>query len=172
MRILISLFSISIFFSTHAQRMTFEDPGLNFSVKKPKHWVLIDDGYVVKISPYMSDTAYTFLTLTYFEHSKPMSNSDGTFFTVVKMESDNKLEFGNYMWSDDYIEIAEKKVKWKRSMITKDDILIEKRFYDFDLDNKNWEIVISAPSDEFKSYYSKFKSMIRSFRIDSESELK
>lgn len=168
MRITISLFVFCCSLCSFSQRMTFEDPGLTFSLKKPKHWVMVDDGYEIKYSPLMRDTAYTYLTLTYFEHPQPISNDEGSFVTQLTIESDNKEAFKHHIWSDRHMKIANKKVKWKRSVITKDDILIEKRFYDFDLDKKNWEIVVAAPCDDFKKYFRQFKRIINSFRLEPE----
>lgn len=166
MRHSISLLIFLYSFASFSQRASFEDPGLTFSFKKPKNWVLVDDGYEIKVSPYMRDTSHTYLTLTYFEYPEPLSNDMGTHFSVLTIESETKEEFKDHMWSDDHLVISDKKVLWKKSMISKNDLLIERRFYDFDLYKKNWEIVTSAPTDEFKKYHRKFKSIIKSLQIE------
>ena len=170
LRSTIVLLMILSYCSSMAQRVSFEDPGLTFSFKKPKDWVVVDDGYVIKVSPFMRDTATTYLTMTYFDYPEPISNDEGTHFSVVSIESQAKEEFKDHMWSDEHIEIYEKKVLWKRAMISKDDVLIERRFYDFDLDKKNWEIVTSIPEKDLDLYHKKFIAIIKSFRIENESD--
>ena len=170
MRSLTSLFIILCCFSSFGQRMTFEDPGLTFSFKKPKDWVVVDDGYEIKVSPFMRDTAHTYLSMTYFDYPEPISNEAGTHFAVITIESDTKQEFKDHMWSDDHIVICEKRVLWKRSMISKNDVLIERRFYDFDLERKNWEMVTSIPEKDLKTYQKKFAAIIKSFRIEPKED--
>ena len=166
MRSIISLLVLLSAVGLNAQRIYFEDPGLKFSFKKPKNWVVTDDGYVIKVSPFMRDTAHTFITMTYFDYPEPSSNEDGTFFSVITIESEAKEEFKDHMWSDDHVVICDKKVLWKRAMVSKDDVLLERRFYDFDLDRKNWEIVTSVPKADDKRYRKKLLSIIKSFRIE------
>ncbi|MEQ9022242.1 MAG: hypothetical protein RLN82_05720, partial [Pseudomonadales bacterium] len=73
MRSIISLLLLSaISFSGFAQRVTFNDPDLTFSFKKPKDWQVFDDGYVVKISPSAQDTANIYFSFTYFESAQPI----------------------------------------------------------------------------------------------------
>ena len=167
MRTTISLLILLCSLPVFCQRISFEDPGLTFSFKKPKNWVLVDDGYEIRVSPFMRDTAHTFLTMTYFDYPEPISNDVGTHF-VITIESETKEDFKDHMWSDDHMVICKKKVLWKKRLFSSSDVLIEQRFYDFDLQQKNWEIVTSVPSEEFKKYQRKFKGIIRSFRIDSE----
>jgi len=169
MRLSISFFVLMYSMNGLAQRVSFEDPGLTFSFKKPKDWVVVDDGYEIKVSPFMRDTSHTYLTMTYFEYPEPISNDDGTYFSTVTIESDNKEEFKDHMWSDDHLLICEKKVLWKRAMVSQNDVLIEKRYYDFDIDRKNWEMVTSIPDKDFKTYHKKFLSIIKSFRIEEET---
>ncbi|WP_370089800.1 hypothetical protein [Ekhidna sp.] len=71
MRIIISLTLLLLIVSASAQRVTFDDPDLTFSIKKPKGWEVFDDGYVVKVSPSMQDTASTYFSITYFEGAQP-----------------------------------------------------------------------------------------------------
>lgn len=71
MRIIISLTLLWFTVSAPAQRITFQDPDLTFSIKKPKSWEVFDDGYVVKVSPSMQDTASTYFSITYFEGAQP-----------------------------------------------------------------------------------------------------
>ncbi|MEP1033721.1 hypothetical protein [Ekhidna sp.] len=71
MRITISLILIASYFFSFCQRISFEDPDLTFSFKKPKNWEVFDDGYVVKASPSARDSADTYFTITYFEFAQP-----------------------------------------------------------------------------------------------------
>jgi len=73
--VFIALISLLFALDIHAQRITFEDPGLTFSLKKPKGWEVFDNGYVVLISPSAKDTATTFFSITYFEDAKPIGDS-------------------------------------------------------------------------------------------------
>ena len=169
MRIITSLLILVYSFSSVSQRVSFEDPGLNFSFKKPKDWVMVDDGYVIKVAPFMEVIDHTYLTLTYFDYPEPTSNDLGTHFSVITIESETKEEFKDHMWSDDHIVIFGKKVLYKKSLSSTNDILLEKRFYDFDLDKKNWEIVTSIPTSDLKKYHRKFIAIIKSFKIEEET---
>ncbi len=72
MRITISLFLLTTTLVSFSQRVSFEDPDLTFSFKKPKNWQVFDDGYVVKVSPSAKDSATVYFTLTYFEYAQPI----------------------------------------------------------------------------------------------------
>ncbi|MEQ9465874.1 MAG: hypothetical protein RLN88_00600 [Ekhidna sp.] len=54
-----------------SQRITFNDPDLSFSFKKPKDWQVFDDGLVVKVSPSAADSSRTYFSITYFEDAEP-----------------------------------------------------------------------------------------------------
>ncbi|WP_436517442.1 hypothetical protein [Ekhidna sp. To15] len=71
MRITISLFLLVSTLFSFSQRVTFEDPDLTFSFKKPKNWEVFDDGYLVKVSPSSKDSADIYFTITYFENAQP-----------------------------------------------------------------------------------------------------
>ena len=75
MRNTISLLLLFLTISGFGQRMTFEDPDLTFSFKKPKNWQVFDDGYVVKVSPSVKDSADTYFSITYFEDAQPFGES-------------------------------------------------------------------------------------------------
>ncbi len=169
MRILTSLLIVLCALSAFCQRVSFEDPGLTFSFKKPRDWVMVDDGYEIRVSPFMRDTAHTFLTMTYFDYPEPISNDVGTHFSVITIESDTKEQFKDHMWSDEHLVIHGKKVLLKKRLITSNDLLLEQRFYDFDFQQKNWEMVTSVPSEDFKKYQRKFERILRSFRIENQS---
>ncbi len=69
-----NIISLLLFFTSigcFSQRLSFDDPDLTFSFKKPKRWEVFDDGYLVKISPSTLDSADTFFSFTYFEDAKP-----------------------------------------------------------------------------------------------------
>lgn len=76
MRIIISLALFFMVLSVPAQRVSFDDPDLTFSFKKPKGWQVFDDGYVVKVAPSESDTAIIYFSITYFEDARPKSETD------------------------------------------------------------------------------------------------
>ena len=130
---------------------------------------MVDDGYEIRVSPFMRDTAHTFLTMTYFDYPEPISNDVGTHFSVITIESDTKEQFKDHMWSDEHLVIQGKKVLLKKRLITSNDLLLEQRFYDFDFQQKNWEMVTSVPSEDFKKYQRKFERILRSFRIENQS---
>ena len=168
MRISISISILIVTISAFGQRVIFEDPELTFSFKKPKDWVMLDDGYEIKIAPVMADIHQTYLTVTYYDYPEPTSNGAGTHFSILTIESDTKEEFKDILWSNDHVLICGKKVLWKKSLSSTNDVLIEKRFYDFDLDKKNWELVTSIPTKDQKKYHRKFISIIKSFRIEDD----
>ena len=167
MRTIISVLVLLYAFTSLSQRVSFEDPGLAFSFFKPKDWVMVDDGYYIKISPVMRDTANTYLTITYFEPPVPESNAAGTHFTVIEVDSPAKNEFASYMHSEDGVSILGFDVRPKRSLTEKQDIPLERRFYDFYRQNKNWEIITSAHADEFNKYNRTFKKILKSIRIET-----
>lgn len=74
MRNTISLLLILISISALSQRVSFDDPDLTFSFKKPKNWQVFDDGYYVKVSPSVTDSSSTYFTITYFENPEPYGN--------------------------------------------------------------------------------------------------
>lgn len=71
MRNTISLLLFLLSFYALGQRVSFEDPDLTFSFKKPKNWHVFDDGYVVKVAPSVKDSASTYFSITYFEDAQP-----------------------------------------------------------------------------------------------------
>ncbi|MEP0986584.1 hypothetical protein [Ekhidna sp.] len=71
MRIIISFFVLISAFLSFSQRVSFEDPDLTFSFKKPKSWQVIDTGYEVKVFPSVKDSSSTYLIITYFEDAQP-----------------------------------------------------------------------------------------------------
>ena len=103
MRIIISLLLIFSTILTFSQRVSFEDPDLTFSFKKPKSWQVFDDGYVVKVSPSVADSASIYFTITYFENAQPFGSwptatpasktSENTDFTTVKIAGENARKF-------------------------------------------------------------------------------
>lgn len=94
MRSIISLVIISISLNAFSQRISFEDPDLTFSLKKPKNWEVFDDGYVVKLSPSKQDSANFFLTFTYFEDAQAVgfiTNTDSVNSYKEKETSHTKI---------------------------------------------------------------------------------
>ncbi len=169
MRTTINLVVLLYSFTLLSQRVSFEDPNLTFSFFKPKNWIVVDDGYYIKVSPAMRDTAFTYLTITYFDPPEPSSNSDGTHFAVVELETPAKNEFASYMLMEDGVNILGFDVRPKRSLIEKNDLPLERRFYDFYRQNKNWEIITSAHADEFGKYNRTFNRILKSIRIEPEN---
>ena len=103
MRNTISLFLLLSALSTFAQRVSFEDPDLTFSFKKPKNWQVFDDGYVVKVSPSAADSATIYFTITYFENAQPF----GLFSNARPADSPKVLDF-------ETIKIAGKEAKVRK----------------------------------------------------------
>lgn len=102
MRITISLLLIFSSLFTFSQRVSFEDPDLTFSFKKPKSWQVFDDGYVVKVSPSARDSANTYFTITYFENAQPYgllptatpaSSTKAADFNTVKIAGESAKQF-------------------------------------------------------------------------------
>lgn len=71
MRQLLFLLFLTTTITSLAQRISFEDPDLTFSFKKPNDWQVFDDGYAVKVSPSPKDTTNTYFSITYFEDAQP-----------------------------------------------------------------------------------------------------
>ncbi|WP_462248072.1 hypothetical protein [Ekhidna sp.] len=86
MRIITSLFILVLSNIAYSQRLSFEDPDLTFSFEKPKEWEVYDDGYVVKVSPSVLDSANIYFTITYFEDAQGF----GLFPNKEHIEVDNK----------------------------------------------------------------------------------
>lgn len=71
MRSLTSLVFLLVCSFGFSQRVSFNDPDLTFSFKKPKGWEVFDDGYSVKTSPSAADSSSLFFSITYFEGAQP-----------------------------------------------------------------------------------------------------
>lgn len=151
-----------------AQRLNFEDPELTFSIKKPKDWILIDDGYVVKFSPTKKDTANIYITFTYFEAPSAINYE-------VEMDTDVPvvIPFGQ---SDEYgvipndgnkIKIAGEEGSWSETNVESNGTIFTRRIYHFTQYGQRWDIVTNAPESEMKKYQRYFKKVIKSLRTES-----
>ena len=161
MRSIISLlaffFSVSIAIS---QRVSFDDPDLTFSFKKPKDWQLFDDGYYVKLSPSVEDTAHTYFTITYFETPKPIGSynevpqAELTDQTTSQPSDKKKVKIGQYHLST-----------WTSSFDLKDQSCLLRK-YQFDHLGQSWEIVTSSPKSNTQKLDKLYKRIIKSLRIE------
>ncbi|MEM0941705.1 MAG: hypothetical protein AAGI25_18245 [Bacteroidota bacterium] len=167
MRVTIGLMVLLYSTDLLSQRVSFEDPELIFSFKKPKHWVIIDNEYVIKLSPSLRDTSFTYLTITYFAPPERINEETQSYFVLVDPETPAKSAFKSYMHSDDPVKILGFKVRPKRALITKKEIPLERRFYDFHRVDKNWEVVTSAPTHQYKKHHKEYKSILKSLRIET-----
>lgn len=114
MRNTISLVLLISSFFSFSQRISFEDPDLTFSFKKPKNWEVFDDGYVVKVSPSARDTANIYFAITYFENAQPFGifsnvtpagDEDGIIFNALKIagsDAKNRQEIEDKTFLNSY----------------------------------------------------------------------
>lgn len=143
-----------------AQRITFDDPDLTFSFKKPKSWEVFDNGYVVKVSPSARDTSDVYFTITYFESPTPM----GSFSEVMDIplqekpvkapEPQKTVNIGQYL------------LKMESTIATEDSGAYMQHRYQFDHHGQSWEITTCTPESKAKKLHKLFKRMIKSLRID------
>ena len=161
------LLILLITFPILAQRVEFEDPDLTFSFKKPKKWELIDDGYVVKVSPSIRDTATVYVSFTYFESPSAIDYSsleaDTDVPVLVPMQSSD--EYDDFSESGNPIKIAGEKGSWSEKEITKEGLQLKKRIYGFKKNNQRWKIAVSAPHSSFGSYERLFNRIIKSLKV-------
>ncbi|GAB4236704.1 MAG: hypothetical protein Tsb0034_11460 [Ekhidna sp.] len=156
MKIAISFLVCIISLSGMAQRLTYDDPDLTFSIKKPKKWEVFDDGYVVEVSPSVNDSSHTYLTITYFQKPLPPTGSEDlelmTMLPQVGMEEvsiTEKVKIGPY--------------HTERSSISNDSLL--QYLYHFEDHGQLWEIITSAPKTDIKAQ-KRFLRLIRSIKIE------
>ncbi|WP_425392530.1 hypothetical protein [Ekhidna sp.] len=160
MRTIISLLLLFVFhFFAVGQRVSYDDPDLTFSFKKPKNWEVFDNGYVVKLSPSVHDTSNTYFTITYFEDASPLGVSKAPEimqpedYTVTELPTPNVVEVGKY----------ELQTGTTRAIIHQESY--HQQRYLFNNYNQRWEIITSAPESEKKKYEVIFKRVIKSLRI-------
>ncbi|SNT12897.1 hypothetical protein SAMN05421640_2408 [Ekhidna lutea] len=149
MRSIISLLILSISFGLLAQRVAFEDPDLSFSFKKPKGWEVVDDGYVVKVSPSIADTSTTCFAITYFESPKPVGD----------IPLDLQLQIDSTETPTSKTKIAGEEANWFEE--TSENFI--SRHYTFFKFNQRFEITIKYPIES--KYDKKLKSIIRSIKV-------
>lgn len=152
--LLVFIVSISSAFS---QRITFDDPDLTFSFKKPKGWEVFDNGYVVKISPSAVDTADIYFTITYFESPTPI----GSFSEIIETPlPDRPLEEAA---PQKIVNIGQYQLKMESRKAIKEGTSFIQRKYQFDHLGQSWEITTCTPESKVQKL---FKKMIKSLRID------
>lgn len=147
MRISISLILLIVSIPTFSQRVTFEDPDLTFSFKKPKKWQVFDDGYVVKVSPSAKDSAQVYFTITYFENAQPV----GLFPSAQPANSVEEVIFEKIKIDGEYARRSEK---------SENDT--HQQHYTFMKYGQRFEINTSAQSEETNRI---FRKIIRSIQI-------
>lgn len=148
MRIFASLIMLFLATQCVAQTIVFEDPDLTFSIKKPKKWQVFDDGYVVKLSPSVSDSATLYVSLTYFEAPKVYDLFDS-------FEGDSK-------------ETEEKTVRLKKLDVSQEDTSTDdliKSKYTFRVFGQEFLIRTSAPAPLRPKQRKVFRKIVRSVRI-------
>ncbi len=154
MRNTISLLLLALSFSGFGQRISFEDPDLTFSFKKPKDWQVFDDGYVVKISPSAQDTANIYFSITYFEDAKSIGSTQFENNLEKKSPSDGfRLRIGR---------IAGSKAKY---LIETSDNSTKTRYH-FIWGDQRFELITKQPLPIKNPRNSEvFNRIIRSIRI-------
>ncbi len=149
MRSTISLLLISISIVGFSQRVSFEDPDLTFSFKKPKTWQVFDDGYSVKVAPSASDSSHTFLSITYFEDARPLGG-------IGSFSKSTGRQATTYTRKIDGVAATFEIHKTKN---------IEKRIYHFYKYNQRFEVITSLPGKTALRNHRTIKNIIRSIRI-------
>ncbi|MEQ6166730.1 hypothetical protein AAOE16_06000 [Ekhidna sp. MALMAid0563] len=155
--LLVFIVSISSAFS---QRITFDDPDLTFSFKKPKGWEVFDNGYVVKISPSAVDTADIYFTITYFESPTPI----GSFREIIDTPfPDKPLEEAA---PQRIVNIGQYQLRMESRDAIKEETSFIQQKYQFDHLGQSWEITTFAPEPKAPKLHKLFKRMIKSLRIN------
>lgn len=157
------LFQVFILFS---QQVSFNDPDLTFSFKKPKNWKVFDDGYVIKVSPSAADTSTIYLSLTYFSSPKPMggyvSGESPESLKNVSLTTNIESQTAKHGPSE---KIMGQEVQSKEYIQNQDGENLNIRVYTFQEANQQWEILTSAPKDERKKSNKEFRKIMRTLRI-------
>ncbi len=147
MRSIISLVLLSISLNVFSQRISFEDPDLTFSFKKPKNWEVFDDGYVVKLSPSVQDSANFFLTFTYFEDAQAV----GFITNTASVNSSEEKEFSKTKIAGEIAKVA-KELNGSKSLNS----------YTFMKYGQRFEITTNSSSLNSNRV---FRKIIRSIRV-------
>ena len=163
MRSIISLLALLAASFCIAQRISFEDPQLTFSIKKPKNWEVIDNGYVIKLTPSHQDSTTTFITFTYFEQATPFEESGFDGPQLVIEEDFNQLYEAPL--GDKKTKILGRRVTYRSTTILIEQLLVEKRLYAFALNGLDWEIISSCKQASAGDYDRIFSRIARSLRI-------
>lgn len=160
MRSLISSWFLIITFTSFSQRVTFDDPDLSFSFKKPKNWQIVDDGYVIKIAPTFADTATTYLSLTYFEDPAPLNelSSEGMAVHLPEYQL-QEIPFGEEVNLGTYLTRMT-----STRLLTDDDVSLIQKMYRFKDHGQQWEIITSYKASERKMNHT-FEKVIKSLKI-------
>lgn len=160
MRSLISSWFLIITITSFSQRVTFDDPDLSFSFKKPKNWQIVDDGYVIKIAPDLADTAITYLSLTYFQNPAPLNEMLGEGLAVQLPESSlQEIPFGKEVNLGPYLTHMT-----STRLLTDDDESLIQKMYRFKDHGQQWEIITSYKASERKMNHT-FEKVIKSLKI-------
>ncbi|WP_424961893.1 hypothetical protein [Ekhidna sp.] len=146
--------SISVVFS---QRITFNDPDLTFSLKKPKSWEVFDNGYVVKVSPSAIDTTDVYFTITYFESPTPIGSYSEIIDTPLPEKSLEETA------PQKVVTIGQYRLTMESREAIRDGTSFIQQKYEFDHLGQSWEITTCTPEPKVQKL---FKRMIKSLRID------
>lgn len=169
MQTIIRLFVLLLATSSLAQRVEFNDPDLTFSFKKPKSWELIDDGYVVKVSPTVADTASIYVSFTYFQSPSAidytMLEADTEVPTLIPMNSVD--EYNNHPESGEKIKIAKEEGRWSATEVTENGIVYVRRIYHITTYGQRWDIVTNVPKKEENAYHKKLLSIVKSLKVSN-----
>ena len=151
MRSIISALITIMSLVTLAQRVTFNDPDLTFSFKKPKSWEVFDDGYSVKASPSAADSSNFFFSITYFESPTPAGE-----MTIGLTSSDEFSPDG-----DASFKIGGEKATYQR--IIKDNK--QSTLYRFYKLGQRFEVTVVSNSS-YKKGTKTLRKIIKSIRIE------
>lgn len=169
MRTIIRLFVLVLATSSMAQRVEFNDPDLTFSFKKPKSWELIDDGYVVKVSPTVADTASIYVSFTYFQSPSAidytMLEADTEVPTLIPMNSVD--EYNNHPESGEKIKIAKEEGRWSATEVMENGIVYVRRIYHVSTYGQRWDIVSNVPKADVSAYNRTFSRIIKSLKVSN-----
>ena len=152
MRSTISIVFLLLITSLSAQRITFNDPDLSFSFKKPKNWQVFDDGLVVKVSPSATDSAHTYFSITYFEDAEPF----GGFPSVESQPGTPSEDLTPYSK-----KIAGKEANYQRVRGSNE----QSATYVFHTFGQRFRIMTVQPLPEDAGITQAFNRMIRSLKV-------
>lgn len=162
MRITISILALFFIQTVLAQRISFDDPDLTFSIKKPKDWEIFDNGLVVKLAPSPKDSSHTYLTITYFQAPSPINLMDSDMPQLIPFESSSEIKKGEGKKAP--FKIAKAEAMLFESQV-KGDQALQIRNYTFKRMGQDWEVVTSAPLAQSSAIDRQFERIMKSLKV-------